>query len=652
MNCKKCNALIPDDSTFCPECGAKVEAAAPSAPAAQVFCANCGAPMASDDGFCQNCGAKAEVVAPVQTAEPKSGKKFDLKSIPQKYMKLGIAAVAVILVLVILISIFSSAGSVNNYALYIKDGEMFYSEMPKGKNPLEVTSRLYSGASNYELSRIANELGAFAHLSADGKRLFYVDKIDDGATLYYRDITNPKKEPVKIASDISDYYTVNEKSTLVTYIKDGNLYQHNLKEQTKIASDVSDFVTSADGKTLVYLVSDDGEGILYKKSGSKDAVKISSDVSEIVYADEKLNTIYFLKGASGGEASAEGAETPLYKKSGNKDPEKIASDVKKIVGNYIYEDGSMYYTVANEDTLTYWDFINDDLQSDSSNDYYRESLKENTADLTLVTLYYYNGKESAKVAENVIGTTGGSKDEPLIAYYSLKDGELPKFKFSTVVEDYYSFNFSDKITEAVKDNAQYALCSKTASAVIALEDIYKIQISPDAKTVYVHTEYDDEGENPDYTTTLNKLTVSGSKIKKTEKVDEDVCVGYSYFRDGVYVYFKDVKDYKGELYMNGKKVDDDAYVYAISYSKESKSLLYFVDWNSDKERGTLKKYNGKKATLVKDDVHDYLFTPKGEVLFLYDYSVDNYRGELWILNGSKTAKLDDDVVAIIPVYSE
>ena len=103
--------------------------------------------------------------------------------------------------------------------------------------------------------------------------------------------------------------------------------------------------------------------------------------------------------------------------------------------------------------------------------------------------------------------------------------------------------------------------------------------------------------------------------------------------------------------MNGKKVDDDAYVYAISYSEESKSLLYYVDWNSDKERGTLKKYNGKKTALVKDDVHAYLFTPKGEVLFLYDYSVDSYRGELWILNGSKTKKLDDDVVAIIPVYS-
>jgi hypothetical protein len=48
--CVKCGNLIPDEAAFCPECGAKQEAGAPS------VCPHCGAPVEAGSSFCGNCG--------------------------------------------------------------------------------------------------------------------------------------------------------------------------------------------------------------------------------------------------------------------------------------------------------------------------------------------------------------------------------------------------------------------------------------------------------------------------------------------------------------------------------------------------------------------------------------------------------------------
>ena len=290
------------------------------------------------------------------------------------------------------------------------------------------------------------------------------------------------------------------------------------------------------------------------------------------------------------------------------------------------------------------------MQDDDDYDYYRENLKENTISNSMVTLYYYNGKEAIEVAKNVLEVETGSYDEPVLVYQALEGEDLPKVKLSKVVEDYNAYEL---ISEALADVTEYFVCNEKTSSKIDLEDVYSVDLSDDGKTAYVSTEIDNEGDDPDYTVTLYKLTLSGSKIKKTEKVDEDVYAYSTYFSNGAYLYFKDVNDEatKGELYMNGKKVDDDVRTSSVSYNEETKKVVYFVDWNSEKGQGTLKTSNGKKATVVKDDVRSYRFTPEGQVLYLYDYSTENYKGELWILNGSKSTKLDDDVVAIIPVYT-
>ncbi|MHA2370493.1 MAG: zinc-ribbon domain-containing protein, partial [Candidatus Hodarchaeales archaeon] len=64
--CSECGAAVAPETTFCPNCGSKVQAAPPEpAPAAAptaAFCPECGASLPSDMkvGFCPNCGAKVQ----------------------------------------------------------------------------------------------------------------------------------------------------------------------------------------------------------------------------------------------------------------------------------------------------------------------------------------------------------------------------------------------------------------------------------------------------------------------------------------------------------------------------------------------------------------------------------------------------------------
>ena len=67
----------------------------------------------------------------------------------------------------------------------------------------------------------------------------------------------------------------------------------------------------------------------------------------------------------------------------------------------------------------------------------------------------------------------------------------------------------------------------------------------------------------------------------------------------------------------------------------------------------MKVYDGKEATKIADDVHNFSVTPDGRVLYLYDYSLNYYKGELHEWSNGETRKIDDDVVCVLPIlYSK
>ncbi len=711
--CPKCGKELPDNAKFCDACGEKlpvpvaapapvaatpavvpVETApiAPETPVAPqmpsvVFCEQCGAKNDRANAFCESCGARLN--KPETPAEKKSA--FDLKAIPailekkgipMKWVKLGGSALALILVVSIVLSLLGGHNE-PNYALYLKDDEMFYSEISNWK-PMQVTEDLTDGEDigNSELANAASKLGIFAVMSEDGKTLFYADKAGDGATLYYRSVANAKKTPIKLAEDVS-HYMVSKNGKMVVYLtEDGDLYQHNLKEKNKIDRDVSAFYASEDGKNIVYTIRDDDETNVYYKKGGKDKEKLVSDIGSLYTVDIDKSVLYYYK------------DDHFYKQKFGKDREKLVSDVHRIVR--MYEDGSMYYLKASESSAVLFDYIEDDmaqvdanmeqpvrptypLYSDYGLDRYeeyqqavnkynedmevywdaynlyqdkvkrdnlREQLKNSETTQKSYTICYFDGKKETVLTENAeeYGQITAT-DAAVMIYRSHEGDEDEKIKLSEVS---YTWEVQGMIESAIQTDTKTRLAVEAKTSALDCEDASNFRISSDGKTVYFvrhHSEAHTEGD-------LYKMAISGGKAKEAKMIEEDIYVSMiTYVSDDNYLIFRDVEDSKGELYLGNKKLGDDVYLYNVRYTDGGKQVYFFTDWDDEDREGTLNINKNGKTKAVSDDVYSFVLTPDNQVLYLYDYNTDKYRGELYLYKGSRAKKVDEDVVAIVPVYT-
>lgn len=737
--CPKCSKELSDGTKFCDGCGAKLPET--------VECNECEKEASAEVTTCQECEtstveasaveAPAEVEAETQSetqpeAQPKAQPKAIpevIKKLPPNLIKFGVIGVAIIAILIFIISAISggSGKSKNNYALYIKDSEIYYNNLKKNKDPLQLTTRLVdndNAVGNSYLARSASSLGIQICMSQDGKYIFFPDKVDGSdINLYYRKVDKPKEEAVKIDSGITSY-TVNTSATLVTYRKDGNLYQYNIKKDSKdkIASDVGDYRISENGKKIIYINSEDN---LYLKNGSKEKEKIASEVSDLKYVSEDFNTIYYTKDDS------------LYKRVKSNEPVKIASDIYSVIN--IYDSGEIYYLTNKDEKISLINYVTDDMKEqdasiikpeypeynspeypeypdapeypswndyETDEEYYaasdayyeayeeweeecdriredyndacekydedyellvdeynvaydkyrekasrddlREDLEERTLSRSGYSLCYYNGKEEVVITDAFDGYSYDytyAYDVPVISYEAYSQSNLKKVKLSEVDSVY---DIEDMVEDALYSSTERYIAIKNNATVLEQEkDITNLRINSKGTVAY----YIDDVPNDKSHGTLYRIKISKNKIGKAEVYDNDVYSGYSYFVDeDEFMYFKDVKSGKGELYIDKDKVDYDVELYStIEYDSDLNRLLYYTDWNDEKDLGTLKAYNGKKSVKISDDVHDFTVTPDGRVLYLYDYSVKNYRGELFEWSKNKAKKLDEDVVAILDI---
>jgi len=704
--CEHCGASIPEAAAaaapaapatiFCTNCGTKTSAES-------AFCENCGARI--DGAAAPVAPAAAAAAAAAAPAAPKPEKKpFKFTDIPKKWRVIGIAGLAGLLVLIAAIVIIVTIVGNNarkNYAVYMKDHELVF--LGIGKDTKKTLTDDLKG--DLDRDTVANRGAALAQavrMTKDNTRLFYISEleIDGTATLYYLDVYE-KGKPKEV--DKVDYrnFVVNKDGTKVIFERDGDLYEHNLKDREKIASDVSGWIASKDCKRVVYM-NDDGD--IYEKASGKDKEKIDSEIESVAWISDDCKTVVYTKDGNlyakktGKDKQKIASEvydvveayssSSIYytvlseveiKLSDYLDDDMKDSDAaltKPVYPNYsdpttfsaTYTEWPTYPSWNDPEYDTKLQQYNDiraalDVEYDKAVVKYREDydlydekvdredIRENIDDYNYTenrySPYYYDGKNATLLTENYARFDEAAYDKAVMAFEEISSGTAAKVKISEV-ESLYSLR--NMVEEALEGST--GLCVAVGKNVTRLEDVEGmdlgyLEMDPDGKSMYcmVELNYDE------CTAELYRLTISGDKVGKFEKYDEDVYYNNAwYVAGGKFIYFKDYDSEKqdGELYMDKKLIDSDVNSNNIVYSEDMKALLYYKDVNSEKDYGTLCiSKNGGKGKKIADDVHTIGYTSKGELLYLKDYSTSSYSGELYLYTDGKSKKIDSDVNAIL-----
>ena len=436
MFCDQCGAELPDDSVFCPKCGAKqtpvdsevnnaADEAAPGA-ASTAATANAAGAMNTAANAAGTAGNAPENMTNVSNGVPAAEPPKKKKGFPfVPVILIGILLVAVIVV----VAIFLPKGKTKDGIEFSEKSLMYngYSFFTTDGKELEVNN-VDSLAYNYDNSVVAylttddtlyvidSELTPVEiendvlnmEVSYSGSSIAYTVGDDYAATTLY--VYNVKKDnSVKIDTNVYAYnYLVSPKGKQVAYLKDyeGNsdntLYVAAVgKDGKKVDKDGCIPLAIGDnGKSFFYTDNSDSSNVKLYWYNGKDAEKISRDVSGSYYFNNSVSEILFTKSGN----------TYFYR-IGMDEPSKVASDVLIGMWNYKYETTAQDYTFGNQSSgvlvnrskLTEWVFATD-------------------ADICYLNK---DGKDSAKLcdADGISKITVAQNGKSLIY---LKDGKLYK----------------------------------------------------------------------------------------------------------------------------------------------------------------------------------------------------------------------------------
>ena len=635
MICPNCGRELQDDTKFCGGCGTRMmpPAEQPAVPVTEV----------APEEIQQIPELSLEQLEPQPETQTKQKPqllaklKGMMKKVPGKVWKFGAIGAAVLVVAIVLLCVFSGgsqAGSGVGHpdgALYLKDGELYFSDYSK-KGPFEITGKLLSGASGSELARYASDISYTIHVTEDGNTMFYMDKLsNDTGTLYYRSLTNMSKEPVKIAGGV-ERYTVSKDGKVVTFLKGGTLYQYNMKEETKLQKNVVSYRVSDDGKIIYFKNEND---TWYSLKNGEDE-KIGTDIT-IHHYSEDYSTVYYMNGDK------------LYKKTIGKDKEKLLSGVELLSG--IADDGTFYYMERQEYDLADFFQMDTDEYGDVKDMLDGEYLE-------FYDIGYYNGKEGAIIGEYC---SAGSKSNKVVYFAQFDLNAVNSIPVSELVTYYYDSNcyyIADAAMAMVREQLEASKTTVVAldgkTSVLDLEDVNHIVVNSDNTELYVlcgeSGSYEvevpvEEGAVQKNQIDLYKVALSGGKIKTVDLCDEDIYwENCGYYGKGTYfVYFKDVKDDHGDLYANGMLVDSDVSVDEyIRYNSQNKSLLYMVDYNQDAYSGVLKSWDGKNVVEICEDAMGCQVLENGSVVVYYDWNSKNYERSIAVWNGKTLTEITDE----------
>lgn len=312
-----------------------------------MICPKCGANVQEEDKFCEYCGTELKDKKNKRNKTDKGNKK--------NVLIIGVAVVAVAGAVVLAgVNIFKVFDKKDNAYVYFGDGQ--YELLTDLKR--EKSINFSSGTDeNYDKSGLVE-------FSPDGKYVYYYSQYNTGS--YTGTLCRAEWEKLSQNSTKNEKYIDiigTNASTYFRFVKNGgivytnemkDLFYYNGKESVRIAKSVMNYMTDGSDR-VIYTVnnedsSDSGMGT-YRLYGveidaPEDKKKLASDVSYIVNQDD-FNNILYKKSTSDSEE--------LYVVGFDKEKECLG----KQTSNVYDEDGEIYYTVQNGDTVSLYDYVDD-----------------------------------------------------------------------------------------------------------------------------------------------------------------------------------------------------------------------------------------------------------------------------------------------------
>lgn len=596
------------------------------------------------------------------------------KTIRQKKLLKKLVAIFVILIL-----LFSLSGcAAKSYPVFYFQGKnMFY--VGENGESWQVTDDFFKQekAYAYDYSSADFDQARYITITPDGKGIFYVSVDNEGKntdTISYRPFLQSDKAATEIDTDIF-FFKLNENCNIATYLKsrqEKKLYSHNLTEKTHVADGVEAFFVSPDGKKIAFL---NDENQLYLKELGKENQVLCENVQKLISFDGK-QVSYITDGRY--------LTTTLNKSE--KEIDKNVCDVLKV-----YPSGEAYYIKDNTQIVNMSDFVDDKyLESDKglvkptapefpqkkdykpeaayrlaleeyytkqveyqqkleeyykkeTRDGYRSLMNGKTVTIEQYSLYYYDGKKSVLLTDDMdddsIMEKGEFSENKAIAFVRVFTNPTKKVELSEAK----SFYDIQKAAENAHIKASKNMVAiKGDASVLEQSKALKVVFDQTGKELYFSAKTETEQ------TDLYKVSL-GKKVKKVETYDTNIFDYYLEMAGDSIVYRKNVVKYTGDLYIDKVKVDAGIKVNSVNCSKELKLCTYCVE-NAD-DTTTLKLWENGKVTTLAENCHSNEIMPNGSIIYIKNFDVSTQQGELYLYKGGKETRLSDSVASIVPLYS-
>lgn len=573
---------------------------------------------------------------------------------------------------------------------HVEEYGFSFSKDEKSVYYLEEDGRLY----RYDLSKqepesLFSDVSSF-YFDAENDRLYFLNT-DDG--LFFKD-PNGKEPSRKIAADIK-VFVPSKNGKTVYYQKEDSLYAYDIgqDDSQRLTENIDSivqlypdgtcyFTTNEEtSRPLKELINDDmakadqaekeGQDILSFSRfvdaewyGEKSESSIFSPYVEILsVSDNKLTYRFndyivqdFTSEAqiqSDGSAVTvidmkEGGEVHITFTLSKKGDDVVLHAEQELVREAEEGKGQGYSAVTTGD-YTLSPYFYEPTPDYEWRDKLRQEIENNTYAYTNTILYYYNGTEIVRVAENIseAGTYLNPAEKPIIEYSK----ELEEEPFQVNLSEANKYTTVGDLAQLIDSGRESNTVSQPCFAVNGVETSIDVngqfaqsfQFNEDYSAYYYLLREHEE----DQTGTLYRVKVSDGGKQQPEALYQNVSL---FLLNGSQVwYYQNVSEDRNtaDLYVDGKCFAKGVAPYLSTFLEDGK-VMVMKDYRQDSLSGTLVLMDNGTETEIAQNVHDYAAYDSSYIAMIQNYSTESYTGELFAYDGGKELIfIDRDVSSIL-----